>query len=100
MTNEERTEKIFSMNAYIRNMKNALYGQRVIWVVAKNLENGIWMEQIEKSAKMLKEKISAAEKEYELLLAGDCGLQCSIFEGGTDEETSQNTAGSPVAGCA
>ena len=50
------------------------------------------MEHIELFAETLKEKIIEAEREYELLFAGDGGLQCNMFEGETGE--SQNTAGS------
>lgn len=99
MTNEERAEKLFHMNEYIKKMQSALYGQRVMWVVAKNLGDENWMERIELFAATLKEKIITTQKEYELLFAGDCGIQSNMFEGGVNEEANQNNAGSVAANC-
>ena len=92
MTNEERAEKLFCIGEHINKIRSALYGQRVMWVVAKKREDESWMEHIELFAETLKEKIIEAEREYELLFAGDGGIQCNMFEGETGE--SQNTAGS------
>ena len=64
MTNEERAEKLFCIGEHINKMRSALYGQRVMWVVAKKREDESWMEHIELFAETLKEKIIEAEREY------------------------------------
>lgn len=98
MTNEERSERLFALSEHIGRMQNALYGQRVMWVTAKKLDNKDWMLHIELTANNLKEKIKFAEAEYELLFAGEQGLQCSMFEGECDEKNSKNNAGTVVTG--